>query len=82
MSQLSVPPSVAADAANRAWRTFVQGLMLDVVGALVLALAPALAGADFAWTAGYWKTLALLGAKTMVMTVVSYVARRVVPPAP
>lgn len=77
-----VPVSVAADAKNRAWRTFAQGLLVDVTAGVVLAVGPAVAGADFAWTRGYWTTLGLLAAKTAVQSVVSYVARKVVPPAP
>jgi Kef-type K+ transport system membrane component KefB len=69
-----------ADARNRAWRTFVQGLLIDVVAAVVLAIAPALVGADFAFTGEYWAALGVLAAKTAVASVVSYVARRVVPP--
>lgn len=70
-----------ADAKNRAWRTFVQGLGIDLAVALVLAVGPELVGADFAWTRGYWTAVGLLAAKTVVHTVVSYVARKVVPPA-
>lgn len=78
---LPVPASTEADAKNRAWRTFVQGLGTDVLGAVVLAVGPALAGADFAWTRGYWTAVGLLAAKTVVLSVVSYVSRKVVPPA-
>jgi hypothetical protein len=82
MSNLAVPPSTAADAANRAWRTLAQGLATDVAAAVAMAVLPELAGSDFAWTRAYWVTLGLLAAKTAVMTVVSYVARKVLPPAP
>jgi len=70
-----------ADAKNRAWRTFVQGLLVDVAAAVVLAIGPAVAGADFAWSKAYWLTLAGLAAKTAVQSAVSYVARKAVPPA-
>jgi F0F1-type ATP synthase assembly protein I len=73
--------AVAADARNRAWRTFVQNLLVDVVSAVALAVLPAMSGSDFAWSAGYWGTVATLAAKTAVLTVVSYVGRKVVPPA-
>jgi hypothetical protein len=82
MSVPTYPPSASADATNRAWRTFLQGLLVDVVSAVALALLPALAGAEFAWTAEYWTAVALLAGKTAVMTVVSYVSRKVVPPQP
>lgn len=75
------PTSTEADAKNRALRTFVQGLGTDVLGAVVLAVGPALAGADFAWTSEYWTAVGLLAAKTVVLSVVSYVSRKVVPPA-
>lgn len=69
-----------ADARNRAWRTLAQGLLVDVIAAVAMAVLPALTGGDFAWSAGYWAALGLLAAKTAVQTVVSYVARQVMPP--
>lgn len=69
-----------ADARNRAWRTLVQGAVVDVVGSAALAVLPALAGADFAWTKEYWAAVGLLAAKTAVTTAVSYVARLKAPP--
>lgn len=75
------PPDAASDARNRAFRTFVQGLLTDVLAAVVLAVGPALTGADFAWTRGYWAAVGLLAAKTAVQSVVSYVGRKVAPPA-
>lgn len=71
---------VAADARQRAWRTFAQGLTVDVVSAVALAALPALAGSDFAWSRGYWAAVGGLLAKTALTTAVSYVARHVVPP--
>ena len=76
----TVPSSTEADARNRAWRTFLQGLLVDMVAALVLTIGPALAGSDFAWSREYWLTLAGLAAKSVVLSAVSYVARKVVPP--
>ena len=79
------PPSAAAkavttaDAKNRAWRTAVQGLLLDVSTAVVMVLATAVT--DLRWTRDYWVTLGLLLAKTAVQTAVSYTARKLVPPA-
>lgn len=80
VNPLPVPPSATADAKNRAARTFAQGLLTDVVGAVVLAVGPALAGADFAWSKAYWTAVGLLAAKTVVLSVVSYVSRKVAPP--
>lgn len=76
------PTVVAADARNRAWRTFLQGLLVDVVAAVVLAIGPALAGDDFAWSRAYWLTIAGLAGRSAITAGVSYVARRVVPPTP
>lgn len=81
VNQIPAPASTEADAKNRAFRTFVQGLLTDVLAAVVLAVAPALAGADFAWTREYWTAVALLAAKTVVLSVVSYISRKAVPPA-
>lgn len=81
INPIPVPPSTEADAKNRALRTFVQGLLTDVIGAVVLAVGPALAGADFAWTREYWTAVGLLTAKTVVLSVVSYVSRKVAPPS-
>lgn len=75
-----IPPAVRTDATNRAWRTLAQGLLVDVLAAVVLAVGPALAGADFAWSKAYWLTLAGLAAKSAITAVVSFVARRVLPP--
>lgn len=77
----SVPPSTDADARNRAARTFAQGLLTDVVGAVVLAVGPALAGSDFTWSRAYWTAVGGLAAKTVVMSAVSYIARHLKPPA-
>jgi hypothetical protein len=75
------PTSTAKkDAGNRAWRTFVQGVGTDVAVAVALALLPALAGADFAWTPEYWAAVGLLAGKTAILTGVSYVARLKAPP--
>jgi hypothetical protein len=75
-----MPLSTNADAANRAWRTFAQGLLIDVVAAVLLAVLPAILGASFAWSGTYWTTLGLLAAKTAIQTGVSYMARKLIPP--
>ena len=71
---------VTADAKNRAWRTFAQGLLVDVVAAIVLVVGPALTASDFAWSKAYWLTVGGLLAKTVLTSVVSYVGRKVAPP--
>lgn len=79
---MSVPhlPSVQADAENRAWRTFVQGLLLDVAAAVVAVLVVALT--DVEWTLTYWQALGLVLLKTVLTAAVSYAARRITPPSP
>lgn len=72
--------TVSTDASNRAWRTFLQGLLVDVIAAVVLVVGPALAGTDFAWSKTYWVTVAGLAGRSVLMAAVSYVARKVVPP--
>ena len=76
--RLALP--AGADARNRAWRTAAQGVLVDLLAAVALAVGPALAGADFAWTRAYWLTIGGLAAKTAIQTVVSYAARKVLPP--
>jgi hypothetical protein len=75
-----LPPSTAADASNRAWRTFFQGLLFDVAVAVVLALTVAFA-ADIEWTPTYWLALASSLGKTVLVAAVSYASRKLVPPA-
>lgn len=70
----------AADARQRAFRTFLQGLALDVGAALVAVLAVQLGAVE--WTQAWWLGLAALAGKTVLTTVVSYVSRKVLPPAP
>lgn len=68
-----------ASARNRSWRTFLQGLGLDIVFALV-ALVGTLGNVDFFSTAG-WTMLGILVVKTVIQTAVSYVARvKIAPP--
>lgn len=73
------PPSVAQDAANRAWRTFVQGLLLDLAGAAVAFLVVALT--DVEWTLTYWQALGAALLKTLLTSAVSYAARKLAPPS-
>lgn len=77
---IPVPPTQEADARNRGWRTLVMGLAVDVSVALLLAVGPQLIGSDFAWTANYWKAIGLLAATTVVKAIVSYAARKLIPP--
>lgn len=68
-----------ASARNRSWRTFLQGMALDIVFALV-AIIGTLGNINFFSKAG-WVTLGILATKTIIQTVVSYVSRiKIVPP--
>lgn len=79
MSYLPVPSDASTDARNRAFRTLVQGLGLDVLVAVGAVLATTLGGAT--WTKEYWIGLAGLLAKSAVTAIVSYFARKYLPPA-
>lgn len=65
----------AADARQRATRTFIQGLLIDVLLAAALVVYDALQAADVDW-----RLLALSLLKTALTTVASYVMRKVAPP--
>lgn len=78
VNPLPTPLPTTRDAWNRAFRTFVQGLWVDVSAALVLVLATALT--DVRWTKEYWIGLGLMLAKTVAIAAMSYVYRRLRPP--
>lgn len=80
---MTTPAPVKADARNRAFRTFMQGLLVDVATAAVLAIGPSLlniGSPQFVWSKAYWIAVGGLAAKSVVTAGVSYVMRRVVPP--
>jgi hypothetical protein len=62
------------DARNRALRTFLQGLVADVLAALVLLLLPVFTSAN-GWGDFEWSILGFLVVKTVVVTGLSYVMR-------
>lgn len=64
----------ASDAKNRALRTFLQGLGVDVLAALVLLVFPVVSGASD-WSSFDWQILGFLAAKTVAVTILSYVMR-------
>jgi hypothetical protein len=66
------------DAWNRAVRTFVQGLLVDVGAVVVAVLVTALGSPE--WTAEYWMGIGVLLLKTVVTAVASYAARKLAPP--
>ena len=63
-----------ADAANRAWRTLIQQLVIDVLFAVVIVLAPLVSDAN-TFSDFEWKALAFLVAKTVLSVIFSYVMR-------
>lgn len=67
------------DARSRSWRTFVQGLAIDVGFALLSVLALALGDFDFLDGAA-WATLGVLVLKTIIQTAISYLARLKIAP--
>lgn len=79
-AHLSTPNAVVRDAGNRALRTLAQGLAVDVLAAVSIALTAAVAG-GIEWTSAYWVALALAVAKSAIVAVVSYLARLTLPPA-
>lgn len=69
-------PALAADARNRALRTFLQGLAADVAAAVVLLVLPVFTNAQ-GWQDIDWKVMGFLLAKTVVVTGLSYLMRTV-----
>lgn len=67
------------DARSRSWRTFVQGLAIDIGFALLSVLALALGDFDFLDGAA-WATLGVLVLKTIIQTAISYLARLKITP--
>lgn len=68
-----------ADARSRAARTLLQGLILDVLAAVVLVLTPALT--DVHWTRAYWAALGGLVVKSALQAALAWAMRKLVPPA-
>ena len=69
---------VVADAKSRGWRTFWQGLAIDVFAALLAVLAT-LTGLD-PFARETWIIIGALAVKTLIQTVISYLARLRVTP--
>ena len=69
---------VVADAKNRSWRTFIQGLLIDVMFALG-ALVGTLSGLD-PYAKQTWIILGALVIKTIIQAAISYVARLTITP--
>ncbi|HWO63086.1 MAG TPA: hypothetical protein VNO31_23945 [Umezawaea sp.] len=67
-----------ADARDRTWRTFVQGLACDVSVAVVLVLAATFTTIE--WTPEYWAALGLSLSRTVLQSGVAYLMRMWVAP--
>lgn len=67
-----------ADARNRAFRTFIQGLGVDILVTLVVFITPIIVGADSWSDLPEWKIVAFSLSKTVLTSVASYVMRRFV----
>ncbi|GLI01033.1 hypothetical protein [Phytohabitans aurantiacus] len=72
------PKSNEADARQRGTRAFFFGLFLDVAVAVVLVLSTSLT--DLQWTREYWIALGLSAAKSVLQAIVTYLARKLIPP--
>lgn len=66
------------DARDRAVRTFLWGLMIDVATAMVIILLPAFSNIE--WTSTYWLALGSLLAKSVLVSIVSYFGRFLIKP--
>lgn len=72
-------PAVQQDARNRAFRTFAQGLGIDVAVGLATVLLIWLPEADIS-TRQAWTVLGITVAKTLLQTIAAYVMRLKVAP--
>jgi hypothetical protein len=74
------PPSVAVDAKNRAWRTFIQGLLSDVLITALVTLTAALSDPGFVFSRVYLTGVAILIAKSALSAGIAYGMRYSKPP--
>lgn len=70
----------ANDARNRAVRTFLQGLVADVIAAVVLLVLPVFSNATGCQDVD-WKVLGFLLAKTVTVTALSFLMRQYLDPS-
>lgn len=68
------------DARDRAWRTFLQNVGLDIGVTVGPLLVDALTRWDGAFTAAYWTPVGISVGKTAALVVVAYVMRLKKPP--
>lgn len=74
------PRKLQADAKNRAWRTFLQGMAIDVAVGIALVLGTTFASAD-GWGDLEWTILSFSVAKSFVQSATSFVMRRFLDPS-
>lgn len=79
VNPIPTPLPASADAWQRAMRTLVIGLLVDVGTALAGLLVAQLPGVQ--WTKEWWLGLGALVASTAVKAIASYIGRKVAPPA-
>lgn len=72
---------VKADARNRAWRTFVQNIQVDLAITLGPILVDAVTNWDGAFTGSYWQAVGTTAGKTVVLVLLAYWMRLRKPPA-
>jgi hypothetical protein len=78
MSTTATTATTEADARNRALRSFLWGLIIDVSVAILLVLSVTIT--DLRWTREYWVALGLSLLKSVAQAAVAYVARKLLPP--
>lgn len=80
---MSSNPAIQAatnrDARLRGTRALTWGLLIDVAIAVVIVLLPAFSAIE--WTRAYWITLGLSVTKSVLQAIVTYAARKLLPPA-
>jgi heme/copper-type cytochrome/quinol oxidase subunit 4 len=70
---------IQKDAEVRGWRSFMQGLGIDVVVAITVFLVTVIA--DLEWTRTYWIMVGLGLARSVVQGIVAYFARKFIKPS-
>jgi heme/copper-type cytochrome/quinol oxidase subunit 4 len=80
MPNTLIPPTTAADARNRAIRTFLGGLLAVVLAAAVPVVM--VAAGSIRWTKEWWIALGVAVAQVSLTAAISYVARYTHPPQP
>jgi hypothetical protein len=71
---------IRRDAKDRAWRTFLQNIWVDLAVVVGPILVEAVTKWDGAFSGTYWQTVATTVAKTTVLVVLAYWMRMKKPP--